>query len=95
MRGGKLIGFGSPRGGAFVLQSFPPQLDALHRPQVRAGPLEPLVIAVAPLPVVNQHLLIIIVNLLNASRVPAREDIRREMLLGYMIEEEPHMGLKS
>lgn len=74
MRRGKLIGFGSHRGGAFVLQSLPPQLDPLHGPQVRAGPVEPLVVAVAPLPVVDQNLLVVVVNLLDAGSVPVGED---------------------
>lgn len=79
MRRGKLIGFGSHRGGAFILQSLPPELDALHWTQVRAGPIEPLVVAVAPLPVVNQDFLVVVIDLFNAGGVPAGEREYHEM----------------
>lgn len=79
MRGGKLSEFGSHRGGAFILQSLPPELYALHWPQVRAGPVEPLVVAVAPLPVVNQDFLIVVVDLFNAGSIPARDREHHEM----------------
>lgn len=79
MRRGKLSEFGSHRGGAFILQSLPPELDALHWPQVRAGPVEPLVVAVAPLPVVNQDFLIVVVNLFNAGGIPASDRKHHEM----------------
>lgn len=53
-------------------QALPPQADALQRPQVRRVPLEPLVVSAAPLQVVDQDPLFVIVNLLDGARVPAR-----------------------
>lgn len=48
----------------------PPQADPLQRPQVRRAPLKPLVMATAPLAVVDQDTLFVIVDLLNGGRIP-------------------------
>lgn len=55
--------------GLVVLQTLSPQVDPLQGSQVGAGPAKPLVIAVAPLTVVDQNLLVLIVNLLYVGLV--------------------------
>lgn len=52
-------------------QALPPQADALQRTKVRRAPVEPLVVSTAPLAVVDQNPLLVIIDLLNSGSIPA------------------------
>lgn len=52
-------------------QALPPQADALQRPQEGGVPLKPLIVTVAPLLIVDQDALSVVVDLLDGRRVPA------------------------
>lgn len=58
------------RGHVVLLQALSPQLDSLHGPKVGAAPVKPLVIAMTPLSVMNQDLLVLVIDLLNAGGIP-------------------------
>lgn len=57
---------------AVVLQALSPQLNPLHGSQVRACPVKPLVVPMAPLAIMNEHFLCFVVNLLYVGSIPAR-----------------------
>lgn len=57
---------------AVVLRAPSSQLNPLHGSQVRAGPVKPLVVPVAPLAIMNEYFLCLVVNLLYVGSIPAR-----------------------
>jgi len=61
------------RVGSVVVQALPPQLNPLHGPQVGAGPVKPLVVAVAPLAVMDEYFFAFVVDLLYVGSIPTRQ----------------------
>lgn len=57
---------------AVVLQALSPQLNSLHGSQVRACPVKPLVVPVAPLAIMNQYFFCLVVNLLYVGSIPLK-----------------------
>lgn len=55
-----------------------PQGDALQWPQVGRHPGEPLVVAPTPLAVVDQHALLVVVDLLDSGRIPEGTEAQNE-----------------
>lgn len=52
------------------VQALPPQADALQRPQEGWAPLEPLIVTVVPLLVVDKDPLFVVVNFLDGRWIP-------------------------